>query len=55
MKASPIRMPGTIPAINSVPTEQPASVAYMTSGMLGGMMIPSPPEFAIRAEAKPGS
>ena len=47
-----ITMPGTIPAMNKAPTDAPDTVAYTTSGMLGGMIGPSVEEAAVTQHEK---
>ena len=41
------RIPGTIPAIKSLPTDCSAIIPYITIGMLGGIRIPKVPAAAI--------
>src|SRR4029079_7833460 len=37
-------MPGTIPAMNSLPTDELVATAYSTIGIDGGIRMPSEPE-----------
>lgn len=49
IKLRPIMQPGMMPPRKSLPTEMPVMLARTIMGMLGGMMMPSVPELAIRA------
>src|SRR4029079_2826927 len=40
-------MPGTIPAMNSLPTDELVATAYSTIGIDGGIRMPSEPEVVI--------
>src|SRR3954449_8336708 len=44
--------PGTMPAMNSLPTETLVDTAYSTIGIDGGMRIPSEPEVVITPAPK---
>ena len=52
IKASPIIIPGIIPAINKLPTFSPVIDAYTTYAILGGITIAMELAAAIRAVAK---
>src|SRR4029079_17147842 len=40
-------MPGTIPAMNSLPTDELVATAYSTIGIDGGIRMPSEPDVVI--------
>src|SRR5690554_5861071 len=52
---SPRMMPGSAPAMKSLPTEIPVSVPAMIMGRLGGMMGPTVEEDAVTAAEKSAS
>src|SRR6266540_5909363 len=45
-------MPGTMPAMNSLPTDALVDTAYSTIGMDGGIRIPSEPDVVITPAPK---
>ena len=49
ISASPMRIPGTIPAMNMSPMETPVMEAYTTKAILGGMTMAMELDVAIRA------
>jgi len=53
--ATPSNTPGTAPARNNRPTDNPVRVPTMIIGTLGGMIGPTVDEAAVMAAEKPAS